>query len=300
MNIYPGSKFFRFLEDREEPEIIRIFNVINKDKEEEKQKVTYLDKNNVKHHMNLSYLLDNYKLLKIDGTLMISIVTLLGAPDVVVALQKADAISNGPFAICRQRVSDVFSNNLIKYEHENWVGVSVNTDTCPANIDFRNFLLCEKLDYSISIAIYIDDKLEDILKLFSNTRFDNALKKCKKFLGAENPNYLGVCESIEELLRANNFMFDFRKCFGIQEIPFSIDPNSEKLSVENTLFLEGELKANIMETYVIKYDKGIDLKSIKRDYLLVSSAQDKFNNLYIVGYDTYDGPYVKRTSINPI
>ena len=52
-----------------------------------------------------------------------------------------------------------------------------------------------------------------------------------------------------------------------------------------------------METYTIKYTKEIDLRSIKRKYLLVTSAEDQYNAVYLVGYDTTDTKYVPRTAI---
>ena len=80
-------------------------------------------------------------------------------------------------------------------------------------------------------------------------------------------------------------MYDFRCLFNIKEVPFHIDEESESLSAENVAYLSSELNINILETYVLKYAKDIDLNSITRNYILVTSAQDMYNGVYIVGYD---------------
>ena len=81
------------------------------------------------------------------------------------------------------------------------------------------------------------------------------------------------------------------------EIPFTIDEDSEGLSLENIIYMENEIKANIMETYLIRYTREIDLRTIKRDYKLVTSSSDKYDKVYIVGYDKSDNAYVPRQVI---
>jgi len=81
------------------------------------------------------------------------------------------------------------------------------------------------------------------------------------------------------------------------ELPFHINEEMEGLDINNTLFLENELKVNIMETYLVKYSKEINLKEIKRDYILATSIADGCKDIYIVGYDPADGKYIPRTTI---
>ena len=52
-----------------------------------------------------------------------------------------------------------------------------------------------------------------------------------------------------------------------------------------------------METYLVKYSKEINLKEIKRDYILATSIADGCKDIYIVGYDPADGKYIPRTTI---
>lgn len=297
--IYSGTKFFRYIDGQDSPEMVRIYSTPSE--KSKSDSVLYFDKDGNKKRMSLEYLLGNYKMLKVDGLIMFSIVSIGEAPDVIVALQDLKSDQPSPYAICRQGISDVFSNMTKKTDVACYVGISISRDTCPADINFDETMVCTDLKYYKPIAVYIDDTLDDILKLFSNKRFDNALIECKKAAEKANQNnekvFLGFNNTLKELLEANTFMYDFRKCFNITELPFSINEESEILSAENVLFLEHELKVNIMETYVIKYSKEIDLSSIKRNFILASSAQDNFSDLYIVGYDTADGEYVPRTMI---
>ena len=50
-----------------------------------------------------------------------------------------------------------------------------------------------------------------------------------------------------------------------------------------------------METYVVEYSREIDLSKINRKFMLIASAQDGFDKVYICGYDIADGKYLPRT-----
>lgn len=296
--IYTGSKFFRYVDGKDEPEIIRIYRMPSE--KSKSDSVTYIDENGKKNKMSSEYLFNNYKLLKIDGLMMFSIVSNGEVPDVIIALQKNDPDQDGPFAICRQGIYDVFTNNFNKFEQTCYVGISINKDTCPSNINFNDILTCTGVIYNKPVAIYIDDTLDIILSLFSNTRFNKTLLECeKKVLNIEtNKHFHGFSHTLKDLLISNSFMYDFRKCFKIMELPFPINKEDESLSIDNVLFLENEIKCNIEETYIVKYSKEIDIKSIKRDYILASSAYNNFSDIFIVGIDKVDGEYIPRVKTN--
>ena len=295
--IIPGTKFFKYYEEKEEPEIIRIYKVSEGDKS-----IGYYDSENHKHDMKYNKLTEEYKMLRPDGVILFSIVEL--SPeinDVIVSLQSyslEDKYNKAlPFAICRQSVYDFFSNMATAATDPNrfTVGISVNQDSCPADINFADLLTCGKLVSNVSISIYLDDTLDDILRFVKAKKYNEVLRTLKQVSLARNPEVMGgYTESLRELLSTNNFMYDFRKCFNIMEIPFTVDEDSEELSVENIHYMENELKVNIMETYLIRYTKEIDLRTIKRDFKLVSSSADKYNKVYIVGYDKADGDYIPR------
>lgn len=291
--IYCGSKFFRFVNE-DQLEIIRVYKV-----DEKKKEVRYFTSDKEKKSMSLDYLLNNYKRLAPDGMIIISIVMTVEVRDVIVALKNLRTnVGNLPDVICRQGIYDVFSHIANRDENNIYVGISMSQETCPVDINFQDTLACtgKKDDSELPIFVYLDDSLDDILSLFGNKKYDEAIKECSLSLKSsiKDKNIIGTTMSLRELLEHNNFMYDFRKCFKIMEIPFHIDPESEALSDMNILYMEKEMQVNIMETYVIPYSREIDLKSIKRDYKLVVSAADRFNKIYICGYDVADGKYVQR------
>ena len=290
--IYCGSKFFRFVDDQ--LEIVRVYKV-----DEKKQAVKYFTANKEKKSMSVDYLLNNYKRLAPDGMIIISVVMTGEVRDVIVALKNLRTnVGNLPDVVCRQGIYDVFSHITNRDENNVYVGISISQDTCPADINFQDTLACtsKKDDSELPIFVYLDDSLDDILSLFSSKRYDDAIKECSLSLqgSIKEKNIIGTTMSLRELLEHNNFMYDFRKCFKIMEVPFHIEVESEQLSNENILYMEKEMQINIMETYIVEYSREIDLKSIKRDYVLVVSAADKFDKVYICGYDAADGKYVQR------
>lgn len=290
--IYCGSKFFRFMDDQ--LEIVRVYKV-----DEKKQAVKYFTANKEKKSMSVDYLLNNYKRLAPDGMIIISVVMTGEVRDVIVALKNLRTnVGNLPDVVCRQGIYDVFSHITNRDENNVYVGISISQDTCPADINFQDTLACtsKKDDSELPIFVYLDDSLDDILSLFSSKRYDDAIKECSLSLqgSIKEKNIIGTTMSLRELLEHNNFMYDFRKCFKIMEVPFHIEVESEQLSNENILYMEKEMQINIMETYIVEYSREIDLKSIKRDYVLVVSAADKFDKVYICGYDAADGKYVQR------
>ena len=279
--IHTGSKFYRYAEGSMEPEVIRIRNI-----DYDKGIIKYFDSDNNKCKMSYDNLINKFKMLTPDGLISFSSVQVNENPDVIVALkvfpkknEDLDKMTDLPNVICRQMVVDFFANNI--NPDDNILGVSVSQETCPSNIAFNLLLACSGVYFSKMVAVYLDDTLDIILSLFDNSRFDSVLEE----LNTRYPDTKGIANSLEVLLRSNNFMYDFRKCFGIIEIPFKVNEDIEGLSAENIEYLSKELKVNILETYLIRYSRTIDISKIKRDYVLVASAQEAFDKVYIVGYD---------------
>lgn len=281
-----GKKLYRYLEDSDNPEIIRILN-INYDK----NIVKYKTESGERKKGDYKNIKRDYRTLAPDGEIIFTVCKIGIDSDVIVAMQsfmrleeEYDRLNKKymPYVVCRQLVADVFSNmanpdNVV-------IGASISVDTCPPNIDYACLLASDGVDYTNSIAIYKDDTLEDILSLFDNKPYDDALLSLEPAYGQVN----GYCHSLKELLESNNFMYDFRKCFNIMEIPFEIneeDIEEGHLDFPNTEYLAKELKVNIQETYLVRYSREINFSKIKRDYVLVASAKENYANLYLVGYD---------------
>lgn len=292
-SIKTGGKFFKYFDDKEEPFVLRVKSV-----DETKHTVKCIFPDGHVGSIPAAEFLSDYKFLRPDGILSVCTVSVQGESDVMVVLGKPND-NNESMVVCRQGVFDFFANNIRKTDMDDfYVGISVSKKTCPANINFTDVLACDKIDTSRFMYVYLDDTLDVILSLFNQKKFDSILAiMADKRTFINGHHTVGYCKTLKELLMNNNFMYDFRQMFDIMDLPFAIDEDSEGLSVENILFMEQELKVNIMETYLIRYTREIDLRTIKRKYKLVSSAIDQFNKVYIVGYDVADGDYVPRTSM---
>ena len=107
MNILLGSIFYKF-NDEDKLEQIRVKQIKNRDL----YVIEDLDSNETKKFTYEDF--TDYKLLKADGCIGFNIVSLNdGLRDVIVTYHRASDVENGdtiPFAVCRQSVSDVYTN----------------------------------------------------------------------------------------------------------------------------------------------------------------------------------------------
>ena len=300
-SIMRGTKYFRYEADQDEPEIIRVRSF-----DETTKEVKYFDSNGNKKKMTLDDLKSKYKMLKPDGLLNVTIVKVGIGSDVITSIVSYDDRSADlPFAVCRQCIYDIFTN-MTSRMNKTILGLSINRDSCPSNVNFKDVFMCEGVKETATIMVYLDDLIEDILKFLNVKKYDTVLRTTAEQIKA---NYMtfnnsGICETYRDLLEINHFMYDFRKCFGIIELPYSIEGKDEygdldHLTFNNVVFLEDLVKRNIMATYVVKYTREIDLRTIKRDYILATSAAEDHKNVYIVGYDMSDNEYIPQVNLQP-
>lgn len=287
MRTVVGDKFYRVLED-DSIEIVRIKRIKNQNT------FVCLDKDN-KDIKLTDKQLEEYVKLKPDGFLTLSIVELQDKiKDVIVSVHRRKDVEEHnspiPYAVCRQNVYDVFTNAINRDNTKTYVGCSVSIDTVPADIDYKMFLACNSIVHSIIISIYLDDKFNEIISLIQKkSRYDEILSILSN--GIMNSNVYGYCPTLEQLLKENRFMFDFHKAFNIDEVDFEVQTENEyELIPEQRIYLEDMLKEEMFQTYVIKYDKEIDINKIQRSHIIVS---DKNEQLYIIAYDK--GEYINRT-----
>lgn len=280
-----GDKYYKILED-DSLDIIRIKRIKNEN--------TFICIDNTNKEVKLSKKeLEDYIKLKPDGYITLSIVELQEKiKDVLVCIHTRKDIDNGiqiPYAVCRQNIYDVFTNAINRDNNKTYVGCSVSIDTVPADVDYKMMVACNSVLSSNMISIYLDDKYEDILNLIQRKdKYDEILSIL--YNGILNADVYGYCNSLNQLLKDNNFMYDFHKAFNIEEVDFILEVENEyELIPEQRIILEDILKEEMFQTYVLKYDKEIDLNKIKRNYILVS---DKKEDVYIVAYDK--GEYINR------
>lgn len=280
MKFYTGLKLFKFHEGKDTPELIRVLNIY-----EDKKRIEYMCSDGEIKKMTFKEA-KSYKILAPDGILLFF--TPKVADDIDVAVTLTQFPKSGismktneyePYAICRQLAVDVFSTmtrgNMV-------YGMSISKDTCPANIDFKLFFDLENMGYKKNVVVYLDDTIDTILSLIDQMKFDKILEALyNKYSCIAG----GFTRSFKELLDQNRFMYDFRKCFDIVEVPFAIDDSVNYLSDLNVQYLRSTLGIQILDTYMIKYSKEIDTREFNRDYILITSAADNHNSVYIVCFD---------------
>lgn len=281
MNLYTGLRMYRFVENSDKPEIIRVKDIYH-----DKKQISYFDTENKVRKMSIKDA-KSYKILAPDGLLIIANVSLENDNDVVILLNqfpKSDiqmkTKEGESYAICRQLSIDPFS--MMSQPNSVFYGISISVDTCPANMDYGWFFAYKSIGYKKNIAVYLDDTTDSIISLINTEKFDSTLMNLHNKYASQ---YNGFCKSLKELIDENSFMFDFRRCFNIIEVPFHIDDSVDYLSDENTAHLGSIIGETITETYMMRYSKEINTNEFARDYILVTSAADNHDKVFIVGYD---------------
>lgn len=190
-----------------------------------------------------------------------------------------------PCAICRQDVIDIFKMYSDTPENgKAWAGISVNRDNCPAEIKMEDFMLCDEIESTSVVAVYLDDTIDDILRCIDTTKMDNVLNKLADF--RKDTNIIGNCRSVKELLEYHNFIYDFHNAFNVVEVPFPIMQESEVLLRD---VIGQILHKVISNVFIIPYSKSIDTTEFAKPFMLMTPewdrCKDEDKKIFIVGYD---------------
>ena len=283
MKIYLGDKFYKYNEENDNIEIIRIKKIKN-------ENLFSYEVNGQSKKITRDELINNYTRLKPDGILAFTVVNLENKlKDVIVSLYRTKDLEEGiliPYCACRQNIFDMFTNQVQKGKTM-YVGVSVSQETMPDDTPFEIVLACNGIDYINQVSIYLDDTLEDILSYVNKSKFDETLSTI--YNNVTNNDIKGYCTSLKQLLEENDFMYDFLRGYNIIRVNFAIDKDTSELDPFRREYIEGIIKEEMFKTYVVKYNKEIDLKKIKRSHLIIS---DKNKEIFIIAYDK--GEYINR------
>ena len=290
MQIDVGMKYYKFLNPEDEvPFIIRMIRIKNTElfvMEDEEGNKFKINKNQ----------LSEYTALTPDALIIFSIVGLQETTkDVIITLHKYKDLLDGdnqPYAVCRQNIVNLFAQATNR-SSITYIGCCISNDTCPPDVDFNVALACDSVTYSRKIVTYLDDTLDDILKLVPSTRYDSILKSLHDKI--DKNLFRGAVKSLRELMSNSDkdcvpveFMYDYHKAFNIEEVSFKIHEDQYDdehsfyiLTKDQTNILEGILKIQIKANIVFKYDRNIDIDSITKSYILI---RDSSNSIYLVAY----------------
>ena len=279
MNIRKGTIFYRYLNN--ELEQVRVYKIQNS------ETVCIEFEDGRKEKITASDLYKYFTMLNPDGYVSFTRVKMNGSQmdDVIVTFhRKLDIIQNNqPYAVCRQAITDLYTNLINRDEEAKWIGCSVSIDTCPEGVDFRLCTACDEVVSIEMISFYIGDTIKKTLSFIKTSVYDNILQVMKNSC---NSNILGCCASVEELLMQNDFEYDVLCGLEIKPVSFKIELEKDEDEVDRltktcTTQLEDILKRELKTTIVVPYSKEIDMKDIKMDHVLV---RDSNNDIYIIGY----------------
>lgn len=296
-----GSKIYRY-DDNDNLITYRIIGLQN----EQVMKVKNLDTGETKK-VNIKEFLEKYdwKKLQSDGIITFALCD-VGQEnneiyDVIVALYRRDDINEQiiePWCVCRQNITDVFYN-FFKTGAETdieYVGLCMSKNSCPVDFDYRVMLACNGVKASVTVNIYLEDSLDNILGCFHTNIFDSALSVLmetrKRYLEMISGHKLlidpnrkdihGYCKDLKTLLELNNFMMDFDSAFKIMDIDCEVEYDENgTLTRTITSRIEFMMKKKILKTYALEYDRSVDVDRIKMNYIFLRDPNKK---IYLVGY----------------
>lgn len=267
-----GLKFYRYSDDSDIPKVIRLIGV-----DEVKRFYKFLDCSDYITKIELSFdeVESNWIKLNPDGLMSFNCCFAKDSrgeevPDLMVNLHKINKDKGGsvdsiPYVTCRQAVIDIFA--LLQDSERYIAGMSISRDTCPPELNFRSCCAFSKITKKIFVAVYMDDHINEILSLFNHKSFDERLKLIKS---RDKMGIPGYQTTLESFLKENYFMLDFHTAFGIHELKFkSFDFEDDKVNRVLTDYIISNLQEVPIKFYPIPYSKYIDLKDIKRKYILV-------------------------------
>lgn len=316
LSVMIGYKIFKENNDGS-VELLRILKVPQLTTSTIPAKITVRDESNGEIKKISTDNLKEYSPLEPDGLMTFSVCTIRdseGKPhnDIVVTASKILNLKIGntlPFAVCRQNITDIFYNLLIKDESEMISGLSVNQNSCPAGFDFGLMLACDGINFTNSVNYYRTDMINDLYCMIDKKRFDNELEKIyKKHVEASNNPALifkkqdkGWCKDLDTLLKENNFQADSDEMLGIGAVDFEISKYLEEKDLpgkdgetytsptdELRKWLSSIYKINFGTTTVLEFNHDINLAEFNNaKYFLL---RDNTKKLYLFVY-LVDGEY---------
>lgn len=257
-------------------------------------------------------LIDKYIKLIPDAFMNIMITDKEEYPDVYVCVNKASSLEANimiPDLILRQSllfndIHDTFKTNTITF------GMCITTQTTGTNLS--EYMEFKNIEYSMSIALYIDDNIDDIFKILDKTtgleKVNNMLKYIKTKYGnnTEMFSVLGYADNLKELMQDNEFIPRFRELFNVTTLNWQIILGKESYDKDGNIILNKKqieslssiLRCIIKPLIILKYDKDIDISKIVAFKHIIVSDSD--NNMYLIAYKEIANPEIINNNTDVI
>lgn len=307
---YNGYKFFKYNEDTDFLEIVRIIGM-----KEFNEKFKVKDENTGKTKIiPYEVLKKEYTPLQPRGFIMFIKVWLDAASgkksdDIIVAAYDMNHLKifndQIPYVVCRQSINDIFYDVIRTDENKEMVGCCISKDTIPPNFMMSELLTCSGVYHSQIVNYYIDDTVKSVLECIDIDLFDNTLEKLFKehmiLKNADNPLFdfsscklqqdAGWCRNLATLLHENNFITDFDVMRNIQALDFDLsefiissseEDQPDQLSEEIIIWLSKTYRIPVKTAIIIKYDYDIDLAEF--DGTVYMLFRDSTDTTYLVVY----------------
>lgn len=242
-------------------------------------------------------LLDKYVQIIPDAFMNIMITDTNEYPDVYICVNKSSSLKANittPDLILRQSLlynndNQIFGNNIITF------GMCVTTQNTSSNLS--EFMEFKKIEESFSMAIYIEDSLDDIFNILNRTKIIDKTNKALINIKNKYGNSIkifkveGYVDNLRDLMQDNEFIPRFRELFNITSLNWEIDLGEESYDKDGNIILNRKqidalsdiLEKEIKPIIVIKYDRDIDIsKIISFKHIIVSDLK---YNMYLIAYE---------------
>ena len=239
--------------------------------------------------MSIDELKDNYIRLMPDGFFTISNVTYPMKDskekgyDVLITIHKPG--EKIPSIICRQDCADVFhvSNNTYAIP----MGISIPKEACPKNLNYLDFMYSDECNNFKSVAIYIDDDIDTILRYTGSlNKYNDTMKKL--YNKYQYTRFKECRQSVKELLTTTGFVEDLKSMFGIFNFPFGLDMNRSELNDSELMMINKLVKPNSAKQFIeanyCPFDKAINTDELGVNHLFINIGDPKKVDLFILAY----------------
>lgn len=300
--VYLGSIYFN------ENETLRILNDKNPNKI--KCMVNYTLK---RKYLTLDELQNNYTRLTPHGIAYFNIVKIGDIEDVMIMVYRKKDIDNSeqlPYIICRQNITDIFANTIVKNYNNLETGCCVSKKSLPEKVNMENLLACDGIISSEAVCFYIDDTVEKILSFIKIKPYDTVLYnlyiKHIQYKYKDNIKEMmkydivdGYCKSLNLLLIDNEFKYELNSSYDIYTTDIYFTDNDLINPLNNNILsqLSYIISKNILYGEIYKYSKDIDLDKITSEYILIKDIKQY---LYIIIYKWNEYQPIKIDSIESI